>query len=114
MNWIDWLKSYPITTEQRDLYFMLILLIVAFLCASSPKRSDYKNFFVAWIVFLILIVFEVGLVWFFYFFRIFPDTLGSVFYDQVFCVIIFLLCFFAMKRLMVVITKRLKIYKDEN
>jgi hypothetical protein len=113
MNWADWFKNYQITTEQRDLYFMLILLIVAFLFSASPKKSDYKNFFVAWIVFLILIVFEVGTVWFLYSFRIFPDTLGSVFYDQVFCVIIFLLSFFAMKRLMVVISKQLKIYKDD-
>jgi hypothetical protein len=113
MNWIDWFKSYPITTEQRDLYVMLFGFVFVFLFFLGPKKSDYKNYFIAWIVFLVLLGFETGSLWFLFSFRIFPNTFGFISFDQIFWVIIGFICIVATQKLMVAITKRLKIYKDK-
>jgi hypothetical protein len=114
MNWVDWFKSYPITTEQRDLYFMLILITGLFLLFLGPKKADYKNIFLAWVVFVILLGFEVGFIYFLFSFQIFPKTFGLLSLDQIFWMVLAFIGIVVTKKLMISVTKWLKIYKDEH
>jgi hypothetical protein len=114
MNLVNWFENYPMTRDQHDLYIMLIGFIFIFLFFMRPKKSDYKNIFLAWIIYLILLASTVVCIWFLFYFGIFPYTFGFGILDQIFWMLIFLIFGVIIQRLLVAITKRLKIYKDEN
>ena len=111
MNWIHLTNSSLTSREQQDLYVMLIITAIACLGFLRPTKPEYINVFIAWIVFLVLVVSTIGVLWFLFSFRLIPYTFGLGYLDQVYWMILGLTAFAVIQRSMDAITKRLKIKK---
>jgi hypothetical protein len=111
MNWGFLNKWNLMSSDEKDLYIMLVVLIFGLLNFMGPRKSDYKNLFIAWIVFLALLFSIIGILWFLLSFRIIPTTFGAGYLDQGYWMILAAMAGVTILRLLDAITKHLKIRK---
>ncbi len=111
MKWLN-LSNTPLSPrELQELYVMLIVVFVGALLFLRPKKSDYKNYFIAWILFLALVALVMGTIWFLFYFRIIPYSFGAGFLDQGYWMILVAIAAVAILNSFDALAKRFKIKK---
>jgi amino acid transporter len=114
VKWFNFNNALLSPRELQELYVMIFVVIIAVLLFMRPKKSDYRNLFFAWIIFLALLAIGIGFFWFLFYFRIIPYSLGAGFLDQGYWMVLMLIIVVAIQNSFDALTDRLniKIKKD--